>query len=128
VPGVAVGAVILSHGAPGAGCEIRTNELPVVLRASRRLREPCMLSGADCFLLLPATHSERILISVFIVDARGAESSPRPAPQAGASPERPPTGAFAYLPVGFSKWPPIRKRVFESACSVVRVAAPKKAQ
>jgi hypothetical protein len=41
------------HLRRGACREIRTNELPVVFRASRRFREPCLLSGAGCFLLLP---------------------------------------------------------------------------
>jgi hypothetical protein len=62
-----------------------------------------MLSQEGRLLLIVAAHGGRILASVFILDARGAEKLAATSPQ----PElrRPPwvPSASAYWPTGFSK-------------------------
>src|SRR3712207_1757819 len=61
LPSLAVSAVVLAHGAPGALADIRTDQLPVAGSIRRRFSEPCVLLGTSYASLPAVVYGKRIL-------------------------------------------------------------------
>lgn len=72
-------------------------------RAVQRRRHP----------VAPAAHPAQILASVFILDARVHAAPKTHRAHSHNFGRRALSGSSAYLPAGFSKWPPNWKRIAE---------------